>query len=401
MLGRIVRLVAARSLQTFGRQIIAATVGWELYRRTGTALAISGVGLVQVLPVIALFVPAGALVDSVDRRFLTTITALTTGVVGVGFALATALTAPVWVYLALLLVQGISNAVHSPAATTLVPLILPRGELTRANRIGSSAQELAAILGPALAGGAMLVVGYAWIYAFVAVTGVAAGGLFATLPRPRPVEAPSAQARKDWRVGLRFIFGSPLLLPALTLDMFAVLFAGVTQLLPVVATDLLHADSFGYGLLRASESIGAVVMAIAAGRLPAWKRPGRVLLIVVALFGVATIGVGLSRSLPFTVALLFICGALDNISVVIRVTLEQLVVPDQIRGRVSSVHYVFIGMSNELGGAESGAAAWLVGPVAAIVGGGVVSVAVVAFVAFKWRALAAMPPLAELTSEHG
>ena len=206
----------------------------------------------------------------------------------------------------------------------------------------------------------------------------------------------STDTRRDWRVGLRFIFRSPLLLPALTLDMFAVLFAGVTALLPAIASDLLHVGPFGYGILRAAQSVGAVMMAILSGRLPAWRRPGRVLLIVVALFGVATTGVGLSSSMPVTVALLVICGALDNISVVIRLTLEQLVVPDSIRGRVSAVHYVFIGMSNELGAAEAGLAAEVLGLAPAIIAGGAVAVVVVGLVALKWPALSRMPPLAEL-----
>ena len=178
--------------------------------------------------------------------------------------------------------------------------------------------------------------------------------------------------------------------------MFAVLFAGVTALLPAIASDILHVGPFGYGILRASQSAGAVTMAVFGGRLPPWQRPGRVLLIVVALFGVATIGIGLSRSLPLTVALLFACGALDNISVVIRLTLEQLVVPDAIRGRVGAVHFVFIGMSNELGAAESGLAARLIGVVPAIVAGGAIAMLVVGVVALNWPALARMPPLAEL-----
>src|SRR5262249_17300075 len=147
------------------------------------------------------------------------------------------------------------------------------------------------------------------------------------------------------------------LLPAITLDMFAVLFAGVIALLPAIADDVLHVGPFGYGMLRASQSAGAVAMALIGGRLPAWRRAGPVRLIVVALFGAATIGVGLSPSLPLTLALLAACGALDNISVVIRLTLEQLVVPDAIRGRVGAVHFIFIGLSNELGAAESGVAA--------------------------------------------
>jgi uncharacterized membrane-anchored protein len=221
--------------------------------------------------------------------------------------------------------------------------------------------------------------------------------MYRALPPPRAVDDPTASAaRRDWRVGLRFIFGSPLLLPALTLDMFAVLFAGVTALLPAIATDVLHVGPFGYGVLRAAQSAGAVLMALVASRLPPWRRPGRVLLVVVALFGLATAGFGLSTSFPLSVALLVLCGALDNVSVVIRLTLEQLVVPDAIRGRVSAVHYVFIGMSNELGAAESGLAAELFGTIPAIVGGGLVAVLVVAVVAARWRAFAAMPPLAEL-----
>lgn len=395
-LSRILRLVGARSLNTFGRAVISATVLWELYIRTDSKLVIAGVGLVQVIPVFVLFVPAGTLVDRSDRRTLTTVAAMLTGLVGVGLGLASASGAPVAVYYLLLLAQGCISTIHAPASASLIPLIIPREDLVRANRIGATLQELSAIVGPTLAGFALSLVFPHWIYAFVAITGLASAAMYRSLPKPRAVALPAAAARKDWRVGLRFIFNSPLLLPALTLDMFAVLFAGVTALLPAIATDILHTDAFGYGILRAAQSAGAVSMAILAGRLPAYRRPGRVLLIVVALFGAATIGVGLSQSLPLTVVLLVICGALDNISVVIRLTLEQMVVPDAIRGRVSAVHYVFIGMSNELGAAESGLAASLVGTVPAIVGGGALAILVVGFVAVKWRALAAMPPLAEL-----
>jgi MFS family permease len=395
----ILRLVGARALNTFGRAIISATVLWELFQRTQDTAVIGNIGLVQVLPVILLFVPSGTLVDRSDRRMLSTAAASVTGLIGIGLAAASFSGAPVAVYLALLLVQGCVTSVHAPASSSLIPMIIPRGELERTNRLSASLQELAAITGPALAGLALTWVAPSWIYAFVALTGLASGALYRSLPKPRVAEArvvAGANARRDWRVGLRFIFSSPLLLPALTLDMFAVLFAGVTALLPVIASNVLHVGPFGYGVLRSAQSIGAVFMAVLGGRLPPWKRPGRVLLIVVALFGFATMAFGLSRSFALSVALLVICGALDNISVVIRLTLEQMVVPDAIRGRVSAVHYVFIGMSNELGASESGYAARLVGTVPAIVGGGAVAVLVVGVVASKWRALAAMPPLAEL-----
>lgn len=391
----IVRLVGARSLNTFGRAVLNATVLWELYGRTHNTLVLSAVGLAQLLPVVLLFVPAGTLVDRSDRRALATAAVTTTGLVGVGLALMSALDAPVPLFFTMLVLQGCANSIHAPAGGSLLPLIIPREHLTRANRISSSWQELAAIIGPACAGLALKFVPAAWIYGAIALTGVSAGALYRSLPRPRAVEVPAANARRDWRAGLRFIFRSPLLLPALTLDMFAVLFAGVPALLPAVAQHL-GLDAFHYGLLRAAQSAGAVSMAVLGGRLAPWRRPGRVLLIVVALFGAATVGFGLSTWFPLSLVLLYLCGALDNISVVIRLTLEQMVVPDQIRGRVSAVHFVFIGMSNELGAAESGAAAYLLGTMPSIVAGGAVAVIVVGLVAVRWRALARMPPLAEL-----
>ena len=392
----ILRLVAARALNTFGRAVISATVFWELYNRTNNNLVVGAVGAVQIVPVIALFVPSGALVDRHDRRLLTTAAALATGGVGVGLALASWLGAPVVVYLALLLVQGAVNAIHAPASLSLIPMILERGDLPRTNRISASLQELAAISGPSIAGLALTVFLPFAIYAAIATTAMASAVLYSSLPRPRVVATETASARRDWRVGLRFIFRSPLLLPALTLDMFAVLFAGVPALLPAISKNVLHVDEFGYGILRSAQSAGAVAMAIIGGRLPPWRHPGRVLLIVVALFGAATVGFGLSRTFALSVALLFLCGALDNISVMIRLTTEQMVVPDTIRGRVSAVHYVFIGLSNELGAAESGLAAAAIGTVPAIIAGGAIAIAVVAVVAVKWPALARMPPLAEL-----
>jgi MFS family permease len=401
-IGRIWRLVSARTLNMLGRQMIGATVLWELYERTHSKLTLGVVGLVQVIPVIALFLPSGHLADRYDRRWLSTVAALIVGFIGAGLAIASWFAAPVAVYLVLLLLLGCATSLHSPASSALIPMIIPRDQFERANRIGSSLQELTSIVGPTLPGVALLVMDATWVYAAVAATGLSSAAMYLSLPRPRASEdTPNTNAaRRDWRAGLRFIFRSKLLLPAITLDLFAVLFAGAVALLPAVAIDVLHVGSFGYGVLRAASSLGAVAMALIGGRLAPWKRPGRVLLIVVALFGAVTVMFGLSTSFALSFAILVIGGALDNISVVIRVTLEQLVVPDSIRGRVSAVHYVFIGMSNELGAAESGFAAQLVGTVPAIVGGGAIAIAVVGVVALAWPALARMPPLAELSPEE-
>ncbi|HEY5947044.1 MAG TPA: MFS transporter, partial [Kofleriaceae bacterium] len=338
----------------------------------------------------------GRLVDRSERRTLTAAAAAMAGVIGLGLAVASALDAPVVIYLLLLLGYGCVTAIHAPASVSLIPLIIRREDLIRTNRISASLQELAAITGATIGPTALSIVVPSAVYAAIAVTGLTSAALYRSLPKPREVPQGTAATRSDWRVGLRFIFRSPLLLSALTLDMFAVLFAGVTALLAPVAHDILHVGPIGYGLLRGAQSAGAVAMAIIGGRMRAWQRPGRALLIVVALFGACTVAFGLSRSLPLSVVLLFLCGALDNISVVIRLTLEQMVVPDEIRGRVSAVHFVFIGMSNELGAAESGAAAWAIGTVPAIVAGGAVAMVVVGIVAIKWRELARMPPLAEL-----
>ncbi len=398
----VARFVSARALNSFGRAVISTTVGYELWERTHDGLVIAAVGAVQVLAVVLLFIPAGDLVDRSDRRRVATFAATVTGLIGIGLALVSAANLPVWTFLALLFAQGCMTALHAPSASSLFPMILERGELERGNRILATFSELANIGGPTLAGLALAFLAPHGVYALIALTGIASGVLYQTLPAPRAVvPTPGAIAgRRDWRVGLRFIFRSKLLLPALALDMFAVLFAGVTALMPAISTELLGAGPIGYGLLRASQSTGAVMMAIIGGRIRPWQRPGRVLLIVVALFGVATIGVGLSRSLPLTAGLLVICGALDNISVVIRMTLEQLVVPDAIRGRVGAVHFVFIGMSNELGGAESGVAQSLLGTSPAIVVGGAVATVVVGVVAMTWPSLARMPPLAALKPEE-
>ncbi len=397
-------MVAARSLNTFGRAEMSATVLWELWDRTHDKLLIAAIGVVQVVPVIALFIPVGALVDRIDRRLLSTAAVALAGAVGLGLAAASYMGAPIAIYLALLLVWGCVNAVHAPASSSLIPMIIARADLVRTNQIGSSLQELAAISGPALAGLALAYVEPSLVYAAIAATALASAALYRSLPQPRGIggevaaaaATAAAASRRDWRVGLRFIARTPLLASALTLDMFAVLFAGVTALLPAIATDVLHVGPIGFGVLRASQSAGAVAMAVTAHLLPPWRRPGRVLLIVVALFGLATVAFGLSTSFPLSVALLFVCGALDNIRVVIRLTLEQMVVPDAIRGRVSAVHFVFIGMSNELGAAESGLAAWLLGTVPAIVAGGALAALVVGVVALRWPQLAAMPPLGEL-----
>jgi MFS family permease len=365
------------------------------------------VGLVQVLPVLLLAIPAGVIVDRGDRKKIAGLSQLAFSLLSLGLALQSYLSAPLWALYLILFFSGSVQAFNAPAASSLLPRIVPQEALSKANAWSSSVFNLAAISGPALGGFLIALTGGATIPYASAVFGSLCYALvllfgLKLLPAPE-LTAEEAEAniasKKDWRSGLRFVFRSKLLLPALTLDMFSVLFAGVTALLPVFAKDVLQVGPSGLGWLRAAPALGAFLMAVVLTRIPPWRRPGRVLLFVVALFGVTSLGFGLSRNFYLSFGLLLLSGVLDEISVVIRITLEQMVTPDHMRGRVSSIHYVFIGLSNELGEFESGVAAGFLGPIGAVVFGGVTTLIVVSTVTWRWPALLRLGPLHELKPE--
>jgi MFS family permease len=396
----MLRFAIGRSVGVVGRQMLSLAVGYELYERTRSPLTLGLVGLAQVIPVFALFVPGGILADKYDRRRLCAISLMVAGFATVALSAASRFDLPIAIFYLLLLVIGATVSVQSPASSALLPMLVAKRQLMRANAIRTTAFETASISGPALAG-LLLAVWPPWqVYALAASLMFGGAIAYLALPTPRPQSAPKQTGEQDFWVGVRFIFRSRLLLPALTLDLFAVLFAGATALMPVFAKDVLHVGPEGLGLLRGAPACGAVLMALFNARFQVvWKRPGLVLLYVVAGYGVATIGFGLSSSFWLSVGLLALGGALDNISVLIRLTLEQMVVPDEVRGRVGAVHYVFIGMSNELGELESGVAAQLIGAVPAVVIGGAVAIAACGFIAWKWPELARVGPLHELEPE--
>ncbi|HEX4383129.1 MAG TPA: MFS transporter, partial [Myxococcales bacterium] len=237
-----------------------------------------------------------------------------------------------------------------------------------------------------------------WTYVIAAAGHLLFVGVLATLPTVHTKQEPGKRAN-NWRdalAGAKFIFNTRVLLAAMTLDLFAVLLGGATALLPIFAKDVLHVGASGLGWLRAAPSIGAFTMAIVQTRIKPWKSAGRALLITVAGFGAATLVFGLSRSFPLSMAALALTGVFDNVSVVIRLTLEQLLTPDSMRGRVSSIHYVFIGLSNELGEFESGSTAALFGPIASVVGGGLGTLLVVAVVFWAWPEMSKLGALTEL-----
>jgi MFS family permease len=293
--------------------------------------------------------------------------------------------------------MGITTSVIGAATSALFAQICPVEVFENANAWRSTSVQAFAAIGPYLGGLIIVATGGATLAFAIAAASIFTF-LVALLRIPRPAD-PKRVQQTELRAGLRFVFGSQLLLPAITLDLFAVLLAGSIALLPVYARDILHVGADGLGGLRLAPSVGATLMAFVTTRLPPWKRAGRVLLVTVAGFALATIGFGLSRSYWLSWTMLLLTGAFDNVSAIIRMTLEQVVTPDALRGRVAAVHNVFIGLSNEMGEFESGLTAWAFGPVASVVGGAVAALAVIGIVAWRWPALRRLGRMADLRQQ--
>jgi MFS family permease len=363
-------------------------VGWELYQRTHDAAALGFVGLAQFLPVLVLAIPAGQLADRMSRKWLY-VSALSIALCATaGLFLLSHYQGPVpLVYLCLVL-HGCSRALSAPARGALIPLVVPLKDLQNAITWGVSGWQIAATLGPALGGVLIAWFGGAMtVYLATATFTLLAAFLIAS-SQPRPAErSPEPVSLRSFLAGARFVWRTDLILAALTLDLFAVLFGGATALLPIFAEEILYVGPIGFGWLRAAPSIGAVLMGFALAHLPPMRRAGRTLLLAVAGFGVAMIGFGLSRDPLLSFALLALTGALDNISIVVRGTLVQLLTPDAMRGRVSAVNSIFIVASNELGAFESGITAKWFGPVPSVVMGGIGTLIVVGAVAWRWPAV--------------
>ena len=397
------RYVVGRLLATFAAQMQAIAVGWHLYERTGSAWALGLTGLVEVVPALVLALPAGHLADRFDRRRVSMAAQALLAAAAVGLALVSFLAGPVWFIYLLLFFSGVGVAFSSPASNALFAQLVPPEHFANANAWLSSGRQLSAMAGPAFAGALIAISGGATpVFVLQSVCSLAFVAALAGVRNVRAAQAAvdgsagahEAGSLSDLFAGLRFVWRNEVFLAAITLDLFAVLLGGATALLPIFAKDVLHVSPTGLGLLRAAPSLGAFTMALITVRLPPWKRPGVTLLWVVAGFGAATIAFGLSRSFALSLAMLFLTGLFDNVSVVIRFTLEQTLTPDHMRGRVGAIHWVFIGLSNEMGAFESGATAALVGPMWSVVGGGLGTLLVVALVAARFRSLYRLRPFA-------
>ena len=288
------------------------------------------------------------------------------------------------IYLCLFVV-GIARTFLWPASSAFLTQLVSRAEFPKAVNLSSGSFQLSSVIGPAAGGGLIaLTNGTVVIYAFNVAATLICLLLISLVRRHHVVAVRERMSVGSLVAGFKFVFASRIILAIITLDLFAVLLGGASTLLPVYAKDILHVGPEGLGLLQAALPVGSLVCALILAHRPPMERAGRALLWAVAGFGVATVGFGFSASFWLSIAMLFICGATDNISVVVRHTLVQLLTPDEKRGRVSAVNSLFIGTSNELGGFESGAVAHLFGPVASVVSGGVGTVLVVLAVALIW-----------------
>jgi MFS family permease len=369
----------ARFFIVLSLEMLSVAVGWRVYEITHRPLDLGYVGLAQFLPGFVLFLFAGHAADLFDRR------RLLMWCYG-GFALCSALLlliswrAPQSVHLiyGVLVLLGTVRSFNWPASRAILPHLVPEEHFANAVAWNASAFQMATIAGPAIGGIAYaLFRGPMAVYAIAAVVSILAVVMTMRI-KARPAAHPKEPVSlKTVLAGFRFIWEKKLILGSISLDMFAVLLGGAVALLPVYAREILHTGPWGLGLLRSAPGVGAAVMAIVVAHRPIRRRAGMTMLMSVAGFGVFTIAFGISRSLVLSLLALFLCGASDMVSVIIRATLVQIATPDKMRGRVNAVDMLFIGVSNELGEFESGVTAHLFGTVPAVVLGGIGTLVVI------------------------
>ncbi|HAZ64606.1 MAG TPA: MFS transporter [Armatimonadetes bacterium] len=418
------RYATGALLSNIGLQMMAVAVSWQIYRLTHSTLALGLVGLAEVIPVVGLALPGGQLADIFSRRRLVLGSSL--GILACCLALAALasghLVAPdapaliaanqflenlarrmgeqqvhfdstvVPVMYVVIFFLGVTRAIMGPARSALLPMLVPATAFPNAVTWNSSFFQLAAMAGPALGG---LILGftstggdsYAPVYLLSSASVLVLIVAIYSLPEKPYPHSEERHGLESMLVGLRFVHRQKVILGSIALDMFAVLLGGVTALLPVYADEILHVGPRGLGILRAAPSVGSFLMAIWLAHHPPIRRAGPALFWSVTAFGVGIIVFGLSRSFWLSLAALFFCGLADNISVVVRHTLVQILTPDSLRGRVSAVNQIFISLSNELGALRAGTVAAVVGPVLSTVGGGVGTILVAGVAAILWPGL--------------
>ncbi|WP_050422297.1 MFS transporter [Bradyrhizobium tropiciagri] len=368
--------LSSRSLSRFSSQIGAVAIGWQIYDLTGSAFDLGMVGLVQFLPTALLVFVAGHAADRFERKRVVQACQVAEALTALFLAGSTfaGTISEIQIFVATF-VLGIAGAFESPATAALLPLIAPQGSLQRATAISSGAAQVATITGPALGGFAYALMPSA-PYGIMMVFWLFGALLTSGIGRLQQAAAKNGEVSDDLFAGVTFVRSNPAILGTISLDLFAVLFGGVTALLPIYARDILQTGPLGLGILRAAPAVGALLMTMVLARHTINRRVGLRMFQAVIVFGVATVVFALSHWMWLSALALAALGAADTISVVIRFSLVQLATPDEMRGRVGAVNFLFINASNQLGQFESGVTAALLGTVPSAVLGGVATVAV-------------------------
>jgi MFS family permease len=368
----------ARSANLLATHMLAVALGWQVYNLTNSAVSLGLIGLAQFTPVMLLFPLTGLVADRVDRRsILSAANAAQALAALVFFANALSTSVQVMPIYITLLLHGAARAFLNPATRALLPNLVPYALFPNAVALSSTISKVASLSGPVL-GGVIIAVAGDWVFAVIA-------GLFLLAVIATRVLKPRTRSGGHIRIspevlfaGVSYIRGKRILLGAITLDLFAVLFGTILGILPVFARDILHVGPEGLGLLRASPAIGAVLVAILLARMKGMRESGRWLFVSLAVYGSAIIVFGMSSSLLVSVVALGIYGAADMVSIFIRQTLMQMATPDEMRGRVGAVDSMFTNGSEELGNARSGVMAAALGPVEAVALGGLATLSIAA-----------------------
>jgi MFS family permease len=364
-----------------GTRIQSVAIGWEMYQRTGEPLSLGLVGLAQAVPTMLLALPAGYLADRFDRAKLMMISLLGMTATSAGLAALSYTEGSINLMYLLLFLDAAAVMIGRPARSAIVPQIVPAHVFPNAVTWNTSLMQISGVLGPAL-GGIVLIFSVPLAYVVAAASSLIFVLVLLQFKFKSDTRATGGASLRTLVAGIHFVWNTRIILAMISLDLFAVLLGGAVYLLPIYAEDILNVGETGFGILRAAPAIGAFCMAILMIYLPPMQRAGRNLLWTVAGFGVATIIFGLSTNFWLSFAMLFLTGAFDNVSMIIRQTLQQLLTPDNMRGRVSAVSSVFVGASNELGGFESGLVAQWFGPVISVVSGGIGTLVVVGVTAW-------------------
>ncbi len=357
-------------------QMMSVAIGWQIYSITHSAFALGLVGLAQFLPMFVLTLVVGHVADRYDRRTIALVCQAIQGAAALTLCIATWRDATsVGLIYTLAAIGGAARAFESPSMAALLPNLIPRAQLQFATAWSTSANQTAQILGPAM-GGLLYGLGALLVYGVVSVAFAGAALALASIRIEQAVRMRTPLTIESLFSGIAFIRSKPVILGALSLDLFAVLLGGATALLRVFARDILHAGPWALGVLRAAPAVGALAGSIYLAHFPLRRRAGAALFGGVIAFGIATIVFGVSRNIYVSLLALAALGASDVISVVVRTSLVQLQTPDTMRGRVGAINSLFIGTSNQLGEFESGMTAGLFGAVPAVLIGGVGTIAV-------------------------